>query len=788
MPSARDAHPNWQPPGQPDDVLARLPHPVWLVNGSVLDNAWTIRTDDHRLKRSATVTIRFDVPLAPGPVLLTDPSFGRDLLTAKLYAYWGLSASDGWRSEALVTLIDVNALFTLVRWRVSRGVACMADLGREWYEDFCQSLQRRGLEGLVDSEGRMRAYLAEIDAGYEELPVRLKGRKRFLYLDEVYRRIGFVNSRQVSDEARLALLTAARSRGLGFFEPSRALDESDQAEGDGRLSCMRMAPLIAVWERLYSVRHRMPHDPMEFDAFEGGGSPFRVAVALGSPLSGRTKTIPAEQACFLIDRALRWVLLYSEDLEKVLTSFKNNFRSFSRYSYETRLSASLDASFSGFFPRHLGPAAVGAPWPLNSTAIGPMRMTNRQKGVGLRAAILELLPAAAAIVIATFSARRSEEIASLRAGCLTRGEDGEAWLGTWIAKTKRDSDLIPVPEVVAKAVGILERLSSVAREREAVPWIFNLTEILRDDRHVKFDLPRKLMDFARFIHVPLLANGTEWVFSPHQFRRFFAITYYYRFRNPSLTALSDFMRHHDPDMTRRYITEAAGGGLIRMAEERRIAAVSSTDRRTLAEKQRAFSDFQEVGAEFRADRYKAVACGRETLGGFGGERLKTELQELVRQAKRMVEVRSARGTDLEQTFDELLIEFVKPRRLEPNGMGHSYCKCSGDHGDLAVAACLNARQAAGGDVTGASGPDHAYAADMTCSSCPHNVQFTENRAYWDDQVTADEATAASASGLLATVAAARAKAGRCHIQRCFLDVRPIVDPLTLDWTLDAESL
>lgn len=759
-----------------DDVLARLPSPTWLVRGSLQDNDWIVGTEDPGLKRRSEVRLCFTVPIAPGPVRLSDPSCRRDLLTAKLYVFYGLSASDGWLTASSSALLDVKNLLTLIRWRRQRGIDTMQELSGAWFDDFCRSLQAGGVEGLVRSSERMTAYLDRIRSDGLKLPSTRKARRRHLDMEAVIAALGFADARQIAPSARIALYAAARRQGLTLLPAQQQRMESEHDSEETEPLCnTRMAPLLSVWQRLYALRGRMPHDPLNFDAFVAGGTPGTLARALGAVDPGRTKSAPALQTCHLIDRALRWVLDYAPDLEVLLAACRRHYTAVSHRPECSRVSEALENALAEFQPNTLNATAPGAPWPLLPKTATNNRGRKAPEGVPLRLVYLELLPAAAAIVIAAFSARRREEIESLRAGCVVRGEDGEAWLQTWINKVRRGADLIPISEAVVQTTALLERLSAPCRERHQTPWLFVLPELLALDRKVAFAIHPKMKLFAKFVGVPPLPDGTEWNFTPHQMRRFFAMVYYHRFRFPSLTALSDFLRHHDPDVTRRYITEAAGGGFLRMSEERRVAAKDDLERQAIQERRAAFQDFEDVRLAFMRERFTDVVQGQTQMGGYGGEQLKSELEALVREAKRLVEIRSAPSDDAETTFDVLLADFVKPRRLEPNGQGHSYCKCTGDPANLAVAACLQMKRADGHDVSRANGPDHAYAADLTCSSCPHNVQFTENEAYWTQRIEADRRLAENApSKHLKAFACQRLAAAEAHRQRCFIGVRPVV--------------
>jgi hypothetical protein len=261
-----------------------------------------------------------------------------------------------------------------------------------------------------------------------------------------------------------------------------------------------------------------------------------------------------------------------------------------------------------------------------------------------------------------------------------------------------------------------------------------------------------------------LPSGDQWWFTPHQFRRFFGVVYYHRYRFPHLAALSRFYRHFDPDMTRRYVTEAVIGGFLEYAEAAPMADQTAA-RRAWSDDRERLAMFQEAGLEFRVERYAAIALGQERASGFGGEILTRELEELVRTASAQVEIGPLGEA---QPLDQLIIAFAAGRKLEPHPQGHSYCKCTSDPRDLEAAGCLRERSAQLPDVVHTGTPDPAFASDQTCSKCPHNVQLGENEAYWRERVSHEEQQAKCAIGpLYRALALERLAMAEQHCMRCF---------------------
>jgi hypothetical protein len=273
------------------------------------------------------------------------------------------------------------------------------------------------------------------------------------------------------------------------------------------------------------------------------------------------------------------------------------------------------------------------------------------------------------------------------------------------------------------------------------------------------------------VKIPPLPDATKWDPKPHQFRRYFGVTYYHRFRYPHLTALSNFYRHFDPDQTRRYVTEAARGSFLREAEEIRVHYRKTKIGSARFDAQR-LEDFNAEGEAFRVDRFRNVVLGKERISGWGGEAIKRQLDDLVHQAKVQLDLSPDDGLP-EARLDMLLIDFVKDKRLEPNSLGHSYCKCTSEPQDLRSARCLAEREAEDDEPAFLSAPDRAFAEDRICSPCPHNVQLPENEPYWARTIAHEqEKLSCPLAPLLRAFLEERLTMAQAHYTRCFTSTEP----------------
>lgn len=768
---ARD-HAHAVPPNQAatsdhERMIGALTHPRWLVEGRLTDDRWRICAGRATAKRRAISLVPFDVVIAPGGGRLTDPEHESDLITAKIILYQALRPLEhgGLTSSNSLTQAIVREYCTFVRWRLSRGIPSNRQLTADWLDEYLNLLREVGPRGVLPLASRWAAYLNELSKSGRGLPARIHNGKRQLAINTIAHQLGLETALGLSPDVRRNILEAARAAGIstncttnrgGHRQPGRRNVGTLLGEKTA-WTASRLNLTLRPIELLYRFRSSLIHDPLGFDPFPQHRTMAAVARSMSRADSGaRTPTAPAFQTCYLVDQALTWVFVYGEQILSFAAALAAKPRRGGRLDADHRARRTRTLARS---PSYAVEASSASPWPVRE---GVARSGDSLARPPFREVLFDLLPGACMIVIAAFSARRLEEIDSLRTGCIITDER-DHFLETWISKTLRRHEKIPVPSSVARAVSVLERLSETRRMRTQDPWIFAFDDPIPGPSR-RFDPRRALARFTEHVNVPALPSGERWWFTPHQFRRFFGVVYYHHYRFPHLAALSRFYRHFDPDMTRRYVTEKALGGFLEEAETGATADGTALRRARRDDRER-LSMFQEAGLGFRVERYTAIALGEERASGFGGELLTRELDELVRTASAQVEI----GPSGEpQTLDQLIIAFASERKLEPHPQGHSYCKCSNDLGDLAAAGCLRERAAKLPNVIHTSTPDPAFASDQTCSRCPHNVQLAENEDYWRNRVEHEAEQVRCAIGpLYRALALGRLAMAEQHCRRCF---------------------
>ncbi len=197
------------------------------------------------------------------------------------------------------------------------------------------------------------------------------------------------------------------------------------------------------------------------------------------------------------------------------------------------------------------------------------------EGTPLREALYDFLPTACLLVIYCFTARREHEIESLNAGCCFMTERGPV-IKMYSGKYLQGYEVFPTTQLVCKAVGILEQLSESVRT-DADQRILQFPTFGEADK-VQFWSGGKMTDFAKHLNLPS-DNGEGWRFSEHQFRRFFAMMYFYRWDGGDLASLSWHLRHTDFETTAAYLTDADGTrAFLEVRDERLLSfAIGATN-------------------------------------------------------------------------------------------------------------------------------------------------------------------------------------------------------------------
>lgn len=770
-------------------------------------DVWFVRTDDPAKKRNPERPLAFDQVIDVGRVRLNSPAHIGDLLTLKIWALEIMRGQYLPPISAGTMLTTFNSALWILRWRASLPKQHFRALSEPLFENYCKRLKGGSL-ALIPFEQRLAAMCGEVESGNWAWPILTYSGRVRLDSSEVAERLGMSIAAARSMPRFVSAVDKAARKDAAVELGSRsgvALEQiANGAEGanvDGResetIAVETVRGTLTVWRDLYRLSQVgvLSHDALNFDPFASISLEERCRQ-IGRAKSGRTETIGPREWIALLDAAARWVLDYADPLLLVCEKAVAIEKEYMHMSYGGKK----------YRLRPLVAEVIRANWatdgrptllPIWTRAGGAS--TVDQEGLALNEAVKHLI-AACFILIGAMSARRVGEMDSLQKGCVTRDAFGECWLSSYIEKTIRDIDQLPVPATVGRAVLVLETLSESGRARTSEPWLSNIdrpnASLGEYQDRLGFNLSwgPLINGFAEMAGVSGLELGENWRFAAHQLRRGFSIYYYHGNRYSNFDALSRFLRHFDPEMTRVYVTELFGGTLGRLSElarahakmaadaERR--AQESADLAAEAEKARKLADMaadavfnlksrmsahEEVRQEAGVERMLEVHDGIEAPIGVGAARLYADLDEQVERARRQIRLERPSSNvspeDVREALPDQLKRHVKTHYLEPVSGGFAHCRCRpGVDADLQKAVCLVRKREETG-ITDDKRPDYAFASIEDClGECPHGLALSENQRVVQKVIqrgTAAQNPNAIVDSIVASVTAAKAAvAGR----------------------------
>jgi|ERR1039458_9339670 integrase len=668
--------------------------PRWLLS-DYPEHRWKVTDIDGKPNR----TIRFDVRL-PNGKRLTDYV---PLVESIQRVVYGVRTGPLMEVESGAGQATVASnLIVLARWMIANQIGRFEDLNGADVREYAQ-LAVYGVHSILNSEGLLNLHLEKLNtvAAFNVSDTLAKRRAKAQAVFPYY--TAGKNKQPIL--ARIRLLADAGLDGIGQegknsvvtsmlddiealcgfsqdsairrrMQSARSADELD----DEVVTNAHLQRLLMSFDYLYRHR-RYLNDALQQAPFPASSAKAE-ARKLGKAV-GRTGSVPVKQAATLIERSIRWVLNYAPVLLELKDEGDTLFDS-------TGLAASqhLDDEIR----RRTWPDnAQGSPFPIFAGS----RMTPDyespdeavqalalRRGMTLLTA-LNYLMTACATVIGAFSARRAAEIIGLKAGCIERDEAGRPWMKVFIYKTLQDVEVVPVPEAVASAVAVLERISERARAQTRTAYLFQLNlpgtdtcQGIGQDGAPTFRLGTFLRKFGYFIDVPELGDGTRWTFRPHQFRRFFAILYIRIYELGDWGALSYILRHFNLETTRRYTSGDELGHIIAMAD-------------------------REHTAEILAD----AALGKIQVSGIEGTRLMEAIKRLYSRMTQRIQVVP------ERKYVQRIGRFVERTGVTLHALPWGYC--AGSSGSAKQACSCSPEQAT---------PDFGTATVSTCKECVFGVR------------------------------------------------------------------
>lgn len=585
---------------------------------------WTIRDPINPDFENPDV-INFNCIVGPGQTLLDYPDLLEDIRKSIVIAVelhnslYDRELSFKARSVSGITQFAYH-LMRIYREIIELGVRSPSELDSELV---CELLQK-----LAKPEHISRKYATKLEHYLDGVP-----------LSEIPTRIHYDN-RALSGVNQQEISLAAGITGIRTCRTSLALVKSINREMQNHYPGIKFNTELSkrefdpdetsekqvkdLYRTLYSLHQQsISVDdlayPLKIDPFGELGPSTAADKVLSTVIvresMGRTPDIPIPVFLQLLDAATRWVIHYADGLFELERLMRENsdhnkhqnrmirelsarsehigkvsspfplgfFRQHQNNEQESKYSAEFLAEFRGYLDQGLSQKEIRRRTGLSKPQCDYIRriitdyyLQNIQHtGISLNYALYGFLPFCCQLILLCFTAGRESSINDLRAGCI-RYVAGLRYINLYIPKTVRGYEDLPTCALVERAVNVMERLSEDSRVIGKHDKLFQFNDLKRDFkvRTMRFEnVASRFMDFAG---IGRDEAGKQWELNEHQFRRAFAIMYFYRYggdHEVQFSALMHFLRHDDWTMTSTYLTQREMGAAFRQIEEEWLAGL-----------------------------------------------------------------------------------------------------------------------------------------------------------------------------------------------------------------------
>lgn len=506
--------------------------PEWLES-KVTDLVWRIRADARKV-----LLVDFNTPLPDG-TLLTSPINARVLDAIQIVLLEMRSGPDSSSDCSYYQTATAGTLINLACWMNLRGISDFKYLHPEDVREFVRSMSA-GMENCLEVPRRFSEVLEQWERDHRP------GDPCPKFTELLGRAMVPASKRGMLPISARMFLKKMQVHGLS---PRSTLDSVDTRSDLKVMSYSRVVTVAWASSRLWHLRKALDGNGLSEDPFPEGHIVF--SRGLSRP-TGRTADVPVETAVRLIDAAVKTVIHFGPAL---LTAREELIRIRALHDKQSRAhKAQVAITLERLNQVALG---CGARAPINQ------RGKKGRSGiyeVSFRLAINTFLPVAAMIVIGVFTARRRAEILGLEIPAISGSDEDGWWLRSMINKTLQSHDRTPAPKIVQLAVRLLERWGGEQRPNGSDPRLFLVPRKTDSKPPTIFTVEGAIDRFAAFTGVfdeSAKRHKEHWHFSPHQFRKLFAVLYVWRYRHGDLGSLSFQLRHTNLDMTRRYASRPA---------------------------------------------------------------------------------------------------------------------------------------------------------------------------------------------------------------------------------------
>ncbi len=635
-----------------------VPSAPWLISTSLDGYRWEISGGSGAIQETAEINFNIDMP---DGTRLGD--VGNEQYYAIAVGYAEVIRLYMPAISAHTHSLKARHLLMFLYWLRLHHVRSLADVTEDHIALYQESVAL-GREWVVQAPQRLATFIRNTLSSGGSLPLVPRGNNR-LAAGEIYKAAGvsYPGMGKRNDCSRALLDYVEANTPCTTLPP---LEEvlATQSVAPRIRSVPSVYQSLLPLEEIWLWREHLPTPNLVMNPYRRGA--MSVAKTLGV-VPGRTPSIPPKVAFKYLAGAMKWVLEYAPIILNHVESHLN-VQILEETLQGMRLNISIINSSAGIYvkDRQVGPIGI----------FHPTGMYIKGRRVGVYG-LMRLLSAACFSVIAALSARRADEIEDLGAGCYTLDDDKHAWLIVYIEKTLQKYDKIPVPTSVLRAIECLEQISKGARDNSKNDSLWQWLD--ESSGEVMELAPWRILDSLAEFNDVFADTEPRWHFTPHQFRRFFALLYFWRYEKGDLAALAHHLRHFDLEMTRHYVTDV---------EFNRI--------------------WMEAETEWKESFLREVIEGSRSVGGRAGVRLKREIKKLLALYRKHVEVVAPERTfqKLKRLADRWGSEFKQ-------FVWGTICACPKRTALATHAKCKGAHRV---------GPVYANAREELCSQCPFAIR------------------------------------------------------------------
>lgn len=578
----------------------------WFVGTSCFaDNQWVVED------KAGQQIIRFDVAVAPNELLTDNQELCHAIkLSAYLVRAIAHDRTMGGVLSGASQYKHVNDIINHVRWLRLQGINHLSSVNDGVFAVFRTSIDKP-LYARLSLESRLREKLDELRIGSADFEKYSVYRKNNILPDfkvGVLAKALGISDRILSNAGTplVVMLTKFRYENGFYIEPKlKRYLRGDSVQGEDSssqdsirkelTSISKLYRQCQIFKDLFPVSQQIPKDYFQKNSIKPQGMSKNIGWA-----GERTRDIPQPIFFELMDGAIRWVVDYAQPLldlrsqalaqhEQYLSDEGRGGKADHRVHYASKKMRAWLSKQLEQLDGH-----PGSPYPIcglakdasakkmesvlaaqqvqyghelraqgltykeigkrlgvsKATAHKLITVGRAESGASLNKCLHHLLPAACLLIIYCFTARRECEVESLQAGCCVETPNGPV-IHMYSAKVYQEHKYFPVTKLVAKAVRVLEALTGPVRNEENQSLLVFPTLC---GGVVNYWSSGKINEFAEYVGVTD-NEGAPWQFSEHQFRRFFAMMFFYKFESGDLATLSWYLRHTDFEMTAKYITD-----------------------------------------------------------------------------------------------------------------------------------------------------------------------------------------------------------------------------------------